>query len=278
MSRLHVVIDKLFRAVDKKQIKRTRNIRLIPDFKNRKGGKVAYGEWAHVIGIFQTIIYQNLPEKTNNQILDIGCGAGLMGIAAEPFIFGTGSYVGIDVLKSHVDFCVNHFEPEKYEFIHFDVANQMYATEQNKTLRPWPVAANSKDLVTGLSVWTHLKEEDAKFYFSEIARVLKKGARAIISFFYLDEKYEASLPQRQDGLGRFHLTNQKNWIFDANAYGSKNWLSPKWINIPEKAIGLTKQGMAELLNASGLKMVEYYPGNWKEQPGVYFQDVLIFEK
>jgi predicted SAM-dependent methyltransferase len=64
-------------------------------------------------------------------------------------------------------------------------------------------------LVTALSVWTHLNEADARFYFKEISRVLKPDGKAIVTFFLLDEQY---------------------------------------------------------------------PGNWKETPGAFFQDVLIFAK
>ncbi|MGK0307336.1 MAG: hypothetical protein ACI8RP_000288, partial [Urechidicola sp.] len=59
---------------------------------------------------------------------------------------------------------------------------------------------------------------------------------------------------------------------------SKDWYYPEQLKIPENAIGVTKKGMSLLLAKSGLKMVNYYNGNWKEEPGVYFQDILIFEK
>ena len=76
------VLDKMFREVDKKQIYRTKNIRLIPEFKYRIGGKQSYAEWAHVIGIFQTIIYQTINVEKRNNILDISCGTGLLGISS----------------------------------------------------------------------------------------------------------------------------------------------------------------------------------------------------
>jgi predicted SAM-dependent methyltransferase len=181
-------------------------------------------------------------------------------------------------MKYDVNFCSDHFKQENYKFIHFDVVNPSYAALQSKELKPWPIEDNSKDMVTALSVWTHLCEKDAIFYFDEIHRVLKTGGRAIITFFYLDEKYKESLPKRSEERGRFHNSNQTDWVFDSSAYGSENWYAPNWVKTPEDAIGITPQGLEILLNSSGLRLVESYPGNWKEIPGVYFQDVLVFEK
>ena len=56
------------------------------------------------------------------------------------------------------------------------------------------------------------------------------------------------------------------------------WFSPQNLDIPEKAIGINEKGLNKLLNESGLKLIEYYPGNWKEIPGVFFQDILVFQK
>jgi SAM-dependent methyltransferase len=251
---------------------------LIPGFKNRRGGKISYAEWAHVIGIFQTLIYQNLGNKTGNKILDIGCGTGLLGISSEPFMSDGGTYTGIDVIKFDINFCINHFKSKNYNFIHLDVANPTYAKSQSKILAPWPIKDESHDLVLALSVWTHLSEKDAFFYFKEIHRVLKKRGKAIITFFYLDEHYQDSLSKRSNNIGRFHSTNQNKWIFDHNAYESKNWYSPGWVKIPEDTIGVTNEGLDALQKHSGLKLIQCYPGNWKEIPGVFFQDVLIFEK
>lgn len=277
-GRLFPWIDKIFRDIDRGHIKRTKNIRLIPNFGNRRGGKLSYAEWAHVIGIFQTIIYQALEIKTGNKILDIGCGTGLLGISAEPYVAEGGTYTGIDVMREDINFCRDHFKMSNYDFIHLDVANATYANDQSSSLKPWPVEDGSQDLVTALSVWTHLNEADATFYLKEIQRVLKKGGKAIVTFFFLNEHYQESLAKRSDETGRFHSTNQNDWIFDVKAYDSKNWLTTRLIEIPEDAIGVTPEGMEILMKTSGLKLNQYYPGNWKEMPGVFFQDILIFEK
>ena len=130
-------IDKIFRDTDREHIRRTKNIRLIPGYRDRRGGKLSYAEWAHVIGIFQTLIYQNLNQKTGAKVLDIGCGTGLLGISSEPFISEGGTYTGIDVMKEDIEFCKAHFTDENFQFIHFNVANPTYAEKQSAELKQW---------------------------------------------------------------------------------------------------------------------------------------------
>ena len=177
-KKLFTWIDKKFREIDKKQIFRTKNIRLIPEVANRRGGKISYAEWAHVIGIFQTIMYQTLENKGGNHILDIGCGTGLLGIASEPFTANGGIYTGIDVMVDDINFCKTNFKAGNYKFVHFDVANPSYAEKQSKELTKWPIESDSQNLVTALSVWTHLSEPDAIFYFNEVKRGFKERAKS----------------------------------------------------------------------------------------------------
>lgn len=271
-------LDRLYIPADRKEILRTKNIRLIPYEKARRGGKYSYAEWAHVIGIFQTLIHRFLETEQNNEILDVGCGTGLLAIASEPFLYPKGHYTGIDVMKEDIEFCRVHYPRPTFEFIHFDVGNPAYTSGQVKTQTPWPLDDNRFDMVTALSVWTHLNETDATFYFEETARVLKPGGKAIITFFLLDDSYQKSLGMRSEKQGRFHTRSQMKWIFEKSCYGSDAWLHPKCVEVPESAIGVTEEGLKRLLSKSGLKLIETFEGNWKEKPGVYFQDVLVFQK
>jgi SAM-dependent methyltransferase len=277
-ANLYRFLDWLYLPLDRKEILRTRNLRFIPSLDNRRGGKVSYAEWAHVIGIFQTVIYLHLRNKSGNVILDVGCGSGLLGIACEPFVGEKGKYFGIDVMRKDIDFCRKHFDFPNYIFKHLDINNPAYAPKQSGAKVLWPVESEEADLLTALSVWTHLNEEDALFYFLEIQRVLKPGGKAIVTAFLLDDEYQESIQRRSTEKGRYHMTEQMKWIFDTPSYGSEAWFHPNWVPVPESAIGFTQAGLKRLISNSGLKLVEHHQGNWKEIPGLFFQDILIFQK
>ena len=74
------------------------------------------------------------------------------------------------------------------------------------------------------------------------------------------------------------MTFQDKWIFDQPSYGSDAWFHPKWAKIPESAVGVTSIGLDRLTSSAGLRLIEHHQGNWKEVPGAFFQDILIFEK
>lgn len=271
-------LDEFYLSLDKEKILRTNNINDIPNSEERRGGKISYAEWAHVIGLFQSLLYFQLDKHIDNHILDIGCGSGLLSMSSRPFIKPNGQYLGLDVMKKNIDFCKNHYYDSNTNFEHFDVNNSKYADKQQNSLIPWDLKDGSFDMVTALSVWTHLNEEHAVYYFKEIDRVLKSGGKAIVSLFYLDEGYRKTLNNRVDGKGKFHGTSQLRWVFNTNAYGSEHWFCPEWVKVPEDAIAIDKEGIRMILKETSLDLVHCYAGNWKEEVGFYFQDVLVFKK
>ena len=278
LNRSFTMLDNWFREKDRQYIKRTKNILRIPGHENRRGGKLAYGEWAHVIGIFQTLIYDHLEKTEGNQILDVGCGTGLFAIASEPYVQLKGCYTGIDVQKREIDFCREHFKAPYFQFEHLDYKNAAYTKLGTDNPPAWQIQNNSQHLVTALSVWTHLNEKDARFYLSEVNRVLRPGGKAIISFFCLDEIYRKTLPEKNEEIGKFHSTPKKMWVYDKQAYDSKHWKTTPWAQVPEHATGIEEEGLKELITNSGLEIHKYYPGSWKEVPGLYFQDIFILKK
>lgn len=271
-------IDSLYLNFDKKLVLRTRNITMVPDIANRRGSRKSYGEWCHVIGIFQTLLFIHLSKKMDNVILDVGCGTGTLGIASAPFLEDEGKYIGIDVRKKDIAFCKKHFPENHYSFMHLDVGNRSYAPNQPFENKRWDIPDTHVDALTALSVWTHLNEEMAKFYFLEINRVLKPGGVAIVTFFRLDGIYYKGVQKRTNDLGKYHRTKQSNWIFDKPSVKPGEWFPAGWTKNEEDAIGVTDQGIKQLTQNTNLDLEVSYIGNWKEVPGVFFQDVLVFRK
>src|SRR5688500_5313741 len=80
------VIDGVLRPRDQRLVRKTRALDLVPGFRDRRGGKASYGEWCHVAGIFGTLIAAHRPHDKDLAILDVGCGTGLLAIAAVNFV------------------------------------------------------------------------------------------------------------------------------------------------------------------------------------------------
>jgi SAM-dependent methyltransferase len=266
-----------FRWLENDLMSRGAVLPLIPPPSKRGGGlgTVTYGEWCYTVGIMQTLIFQNLPKRPV-RMLDVGCGVGRLYLAAKPYLTDGDSYLGIDVGKDFIDICNGHYAGLGASFQHTEASNGYYAKDTGGGPVSWPIEDGAHNLVTALSVWTHLREEDWRFYLNEVGRVLAPGGRAIISFFVLDDLYR---PDMKTGrTSKFYPQPENKWIFDARAYGSEDWVYPSWADVPEVATGVPKHRFDEAVSDAGLKVAQYMPGQWKDQPGFFFQDVVVFEK
>lgn len=226
---------------------------LIPPVYYRKGGSISYSSWIFKISLFQTIMRQYLKNNGKEKILDIGCGTGLIAISSFPFVQSGTKYIGIDVSPFSINFCKKNFGFKNYSFIHLNAKNDFYSFYQNQEKTPWPIESESVDLITALSVWTHLKSDEAIFYFREIYRVLKLGKRAIITFWLLKDKKEL------------------------RGVGEKNgWFTPVWTKVPEYSIWIDENGL-QILEDIGFKIEKTYYSD-KPISGVMGQNIITFRK
>ncbi|MGF1605611.1 MAG: methyltransferase domain-containing protein [Rhodothalassiaceae bacterium] len=275
---LYHAVDAAFLPLDRSFVQRAGSVRLIPRGPNRFGGKYAYGDWAHTIGVFHALLFDLVKDRADPHLLDVGCGKGLVGLAAAPVLGSTGRYTGLDVVADNIAFCRRHFSDSRFDFIHVAQANAAYAAAQPDTLAPWPLADSQIDIVTALSVWTHLSERHALFYMREVSRVLKPGGIALITVFLLDETYRRRLAQGLPKISPTHPTDPADWVFDRPAYGSDHWFHTGWARVPEDAIGVCEAGLRKMLDAAGLTLAAHYPGLWKDRPGLYFQDAVLLHR
>lgn len=274
--RLYPAVEKVFRDFEETEFSRGSTLLDIPPRHLRSGGlgTTSYGEWCYTVGMFQAILGLNLPERPIS-MLDVGCGVGRLYLAAKPFLTSNDTFLGIDISEKSVSICLSLFRKPGVDFLHTPARNAYYSTSSAGRM-PWKIEDDSKNLVTALSVWTHLGETDWIFFLSEVHRVLSPNGRAIVSFFVLDELYRPEL--KSSATSRYYPQPENKWIFDTPAYGSSDWFYPSWAAVPEVAIGVTKEAFLRALSDIGLRLASFHPGQWKDHPGLFFQDIAVLEK
>lgn len=263
--------ERAFVPLDVRLMRRNRNLALIPRRSKRTGGKISYGEWAWVIGLMQSLMSTELDNRQSPTIVDLGCGSGLVAIAAEPLLGSDGRLVGLDVAQSRIDFCRSHYPDSRFEFRSLATQNASYAPANPSDEVSWPIESGSVDLVTALSVWTHLNPATAAASLSEAARVLRPQGSLIASFFLTSDEQ----PNRATR-SRYHRTSPTEWNFDQEV--EPGFLTPSWTTVPEQAIAVSRDQLDAMSERAGLQIKKVHSGYWRENAGLYFQDIVIFNK
>ena len=273
--------ESVFRSFEAQEISRATHLNLVPPRQKRGGGlgTLTYAEYCWTIGLFQPLIYQNLPSRRPGRFLDIGCGVGRLYLATRPYLETSDEYIGLDVTENSIRICQDIYKDETAaRFVHFDVHNAYYAGSQSSETQPYPFDADSFDLVTALSVWTHLRESDWRFYLNEVGRILRPEGRAILTFFVVDPETQHGDRMGTAAMPEYSAPDDRTWTFDTPAYDSQDWLYPAWAAVPEVAIGVRKPAFEAALEAAGLKTAAMYPGAWRQNLGLFFQDIVVLEK
>lgn len=207
--------------------------------------------------------YRNHSDVENPRILDFGCGCGRMTrfLGLDPDL----SVYGSDINNQLVDWCQAELP---------DVT-----TVKNEAFPPIPFEDEAFDLVYSLSIFTHLPEEAALAWLSELERVLAKDGIAILTthgYPAMDTIAESEVHQQmfrltseavrnmRDGLEREgfqYLRYDTDVITAANAgddYGNsfthEGYIRSKWTE-------------------AGFDVVEFIPGGMRG-----WQDLTVLRK
>lgn len=125
--------------------------------------------------------------KPADRVLEIGCGIGRMAIPLVRHLHPDGSYVGMEIDKEKVRYCiktVGAVAPNS-EFRHADIFSRYYNPQGIVLARNYrfPFEDDSFDFVLLSSVFTHMLPEDTEWYLKEISRVLAPGGMCVSSFW-----------------------------------------------------------------------------------------------
>ena len=194
--------------------------------------------------------------KPDERVLDVGCGIGRMARPLAGFLDERGRYEGFDVNPIGIGWCQLHYD-ERFRFTLADLYNRRYHPTGALKAHEFrfPYDDDSFDVVLAASVLTHLLEDEAEHYLAEIARVLRTGGRALITFFLLDDESRATI-----GEGRAALA-----FLEPDAH-----VAVLREDVPEEAVAYDEAWVRGQLGVEAV-----HRGGWRGRPGRSFQDLVV---
>lgn len=208
-----------------------------------------------------------------SRVLDVGSGMGRAAIALTSCLDSSGSYEGMDIVPSGVEWCVRNITNAhpRFQFVLADIYNKEYnpTGSLRPTDFPFPYGAGQFDLVILASVFTHMLPDDMDHYLSEISRVLKPGGRCYASFSLLDEESQETMLAGGSSL-RFKPHSGGAWVVD-----------PK---VPELAVAYEAEYAQRAFERHELASdLRIYHGSWSPRSSLaslppYSQDIIVASK
>src|SRR3954452_19621484 len=192
----------------------------------------------------------------DSRVLDVGSGIGRIARPLTRFLDERGSYEGFDVNPVGVGWCQTRY-PERFGFTLADLFNARYQPHGRHRAAEYrfPYDDDAFDVAIASSVLTHLLEDEAAHYLSEIARVLKPGGRALVTFFLLDDESRAAIRDRRAALGFLSPEAHVAVLRD---------------DLPEEAVAYDEAWVREHARVTAV-----HHGGWRGRPGRSFQDLVV---
>jgi SAM-dependent methyltransferase len=207
--------------------------------------------------------------QPHEQVLDVGSGIGRVAVPLTQYLNKAGSYEGIDIVRTGVDWCQRKISTAhaNFRFTHIDLKNDLYnlSTEQEAKGFVFPYTDDRFDVVFLFSVFTHMMPDDTANYLQQIARVLKPGGRCLATFFILTAESKSGM-MRYSGLKFVHQ------------HGHYALLDPA---VKEANIAFEEAWLQEKAVAAGLQIERHFPGYWPGRNKAQcegFQDMLLLRK
>ena len=207
--------------------------------------------------------------RPDEHVLDVGCGIGRMALPLTTYLSKNGRYEGFDIVPKGIDWCQKKITP-RYNNFHFQVADIKNARYNpggkfDGSSYRFPYEDNSFDFVFLTSVFTHLPPPDVENYLAEIARVMRSGARCLITFFLLNTEADQLIDA---GKGDFTFMHR----YENHAINSTK--------SPANAVAYKEQYIRDLFEQHKLVIQEpIHYGCWSGRDNFLdYQDIIVAKK
>lgn len=204
--------------------------------------------------------------RPGDRVLDMGCGVGAMVPDFRRAIGLQGAYIGFDVHAQAIAWARRHWATDpRITFVLAPVRTAFSSGAAGAVAGyRFPTGDASVDFALAKSLFTHLVEDEAAHYFRELRRVLKPGARALVSAFLLDEQTgtrEGPPPAYDFAFGG----ERARWLVEHR---------------PAAGIAFRRAVFLDLCAAAGLRVDRVIEGYWRGGSGAApnAQDLLVLSR
>jgi SAM-dependent methyltransferase len=192
-----------------------------------------------------------------------------MAVPLTSYLSREGSYDGFDVVPAGIDWCKDQIS-SRYPNFRFQLAD-VHSSKYNPTGSTqgseytFPYEDDQFDFVFAASLFTHMWPQETQRYLCEMARVLKRGGRLLVTFFLLNDEALALIDD-----GKAQVTFHQD--FGTHRATSKQ--------LPDGDVALRvafKEDLAlSLHEKAGLRIREIHYGRWPgREDSLSFQDLIL---
>jgi SAM-dependent methyltransferase len=148
------------------------------------------------------MIFRFLNKDDYKRVFDFGCGCGRLARQLLMQKFMPEKYTGIDLHRGMIDWCKRNLSPinENFKFQHYNAFNISFNRWGTSKLLSFPAESNQYTLALAHSVFTHITQESAEFYLTEIARILENDGVFYASWFLFEKIYFPMMQEFQNSL------------------------------------------------------------------------------
>ena len=159
-------------------------------------------------GLRELQLLEHFGLQPSSHILDVGCGIGRLAYECAWYLDDGATYVGLDISSTVIDWLNTNYAPRLpgFRFDFLDVYNESY--RPTGCVGPervrLPYEDEQFDVVCAFEVFMHVSLEGVRNYLHEMARVLRSGGLAVVTFVgvYPDEpvSFDAEYVQVGEGI------------------------------------------------------------------------------